>query len=94
MGKRSSRGNYTSKGERSNIAKSTLKSVSREVLYVDRELDLIKQWRKGKNPWITVPNSNKKETAKRWIKVRANDHYGDPKGRRNTRDEDANLQQR
>lgn len=80
MGKKTTRSTYTSKGERKNISTVNKKLVKRSL--VDKELDIIKAWRKGSNPWVTIPNPNKSETAKRQIRVRANVHYGDPKGRR------------
>ena len=35
-------------------------------------------WRKGQNPWLTIQNPNDKETNKRMIRVRANEHWGNP----------------
>lgn len=78
MGKKRSRTKYTSKGQRSNVASGLLKSVSREVDAVDRELHKIAAWRAGRNPWITIENVGG-PTNQRYIKVRANDHFGSHK---------------
>jgi hypothetical protein len=78
MGKKRHRKAYTSKGTRSNVSKDVLKMVSRGVTEVERYLNLSKAWRAGKNPWITVRNIAN-EPQKRFIRVRANDLWGNPK---------------
>jgi len=45
---------------------------------VGRIITLTEAWKSEKNPWLTVPNPNKKETNKRFIRVRANDYWGRP----------------
>jgi hypothetical protein len=78
MGKKRTRTKYTSKGERPIVSKSTLKAASRDVPAVDRALHKIDAWKKGKNPWITIPNpSGSKKEA--FIRVKANSLYGDPR---------------
>lgn len=78
MGKKVKRKTYVSKGQRPNIASSTLKAVARGKSEVDKALDKLAAWRAGKNPWITVPGPSRKEA---FVRVRANAVYGDPKGR-------------
>lgn len=78
MGKKRSRQKYTSKGQRSNVAKSTLKMVSNDVSLIDKALNIIKSWKKGQNPWVTIHNPDN-QTNKRFVKVKANDLYGNPK---------------
>jgi hypothetical protein len=36
---------------------------------------------KGRNPWLTVPNPNTNETNKKFIRVKAEDLWGNPKNR-------------
>lgn len=43
--------------------------------------NLIKAWKKGQNPWISVRNGNTSETNKFFVKVKANDYFGDPRQR-------------
>jgi hypothetical protein len=76
MGKKRARKSKTSKGVHSNVAASTLKAVRRDVSEVTRTLHKLDAWKKGKNPWITVPGT---ATNARFIKVRANSVYGNPK---------------
>lgn len=71
MGKKTARKAYTSKGERRNVA-----PIPNTRSECDKALDKIKAWKAGKNPWITVSN---REKNKPFIKVRANDIYGNPK---------------
>lgn len=35
-------------------------------------------WKRGQNPWVTVPNINTNETNKPFKKERANDLWGRP----------------
>ncbi len=76
MGKKVKRKTYVSKGIHSNVNASLLKAVSRDADPFQKALNKIKAWRAGKNPWITVPGPS---SNMRFIKVRANTHYGDPK---------------
>ncbi len=79
-GKRSSKNNYTSKGERPNTTKSILKAKRLE--YNDTMSQLINQvkaWRRGKKVMLTMQNPNKKETNKPYIRVNALDVWGPPR---------------
>ena len=76
MGKKRSRKTKVSKSIHSNVAASTLKAARRDVSEVTRALHKLQAWKKGKNPWITVPGT---ATNARFIKVRANSLYGNPK---------------
>ncbi len=78
MGKKRSRSTYTSKGQRPNVSSSLLKLVSRSRDFFEKEFNKIDAWKKGKNPWITIENVGG-ETNKKYIKVRANDYFGNPK---------------
>lgn len=96
MGKKRSRSKYTSAGLYRNVSKNTLKLCKQDEF--TKEYKKVLLWKAGKNPWITIPNPVKQETKKRFIRVRANDTYGDPKGRRkdneNRDNESINLYQR
>lgn len=72
-GKTSSGSNYVSQGAVSNDSKKILNAVKKDRSEIDVLLNKQRAWMKGQNPWITVENSNKQETNKRFIKVRMND---------------------
>ncbi len=38
-----------------------------------------KAWLAGKNPWIVVPNENTADTRARYVRVRAETEWGDPR---------------
>lgn len=73
-GKKSKGKNYTSKGERPNVAKSTRKAMRRDYLEnhgVERVGNQMKAFLKGKRVMLTIENPNKNETNKRFIRVPA-----------------------
>lgn len=70
---------YTSKGERQSISKSLAKSVRNERTALDKWMLKQKAWLKGKNPWITVANENKADTKRKFVRVRAETLWGDPR---------------
>lgn len=77
-GKKSSGKTYISKGQRPNMNRDWLKAYRRDMYTpVEVALNKLEAWKRGKNPWLTVPNPNTKETNKRFVRVRANDIYGD-----------------
>jgi hypothetical protein len=73
---------YTSKGQGVCVSKETRKAMKRARTPLD--ILIIKQnaYLAGKNPWITVENPNKNERNKKFIRVRANDYWGNPKNKR------------
>lgn len=78
MAKKKQRAHQVSKGERRSVALWKTKVCRRER---DPMLALLykqQAWKKGQNPWLTIQNPNDKETNKRMIRVRANDHWGNP----------------
>ena len=77
MGKKRSRSTVVSKGERRNVV-AGVKQARQAVSEVQKALNKLDAWVKGKNPWITVAGPSKKEA---FVKVRANSVYGDPKRR-------------
>ena len=76
MGKKVKRTKYVSKGERNSIGRWAVNAVRRERSEVEKAMNKLDAWRAGKNPWITVPGPS---SDKRFIRVRANTLYGNPK---------------
>lgn len=85
MAKKRSRKTYTSKGERPNVSSETMRWMAQDRDPCRTILNKVAAWKRGKNPWITIRNPIITETAKRWVRVRANIVWGDPKGRREER---------
>lgn len=77
-GKKSSGTHYVSKGERRSVY-GGVSSVRKSKTTLERTLNKVNAWLAGKNPWITYENPNKLETNKRFIKVKSNNHWGNPK---------------
>ena len=76
MGKRkSTRASMKSKGERRNIV-GGVGEMRRDRSAFEKEANKRKAWKKGLNPWITVPGPS---SNKRIIRVKANDVWGNPK---------------
>ena len=73
-----SKSSYTSKGERK-ANRQISKAVKRDRTAIDKWGILQKAWLKGKNPWITVPNPNTADTKARYVRVRAETEWGDPR---------------
>ena len=81
MGKKSSGNAYTSKGERPNVARKTKNAMRRDYLencQLERLNNQMSAWKKMKNVMLTVPNPNKNETNKRFIRVSAREFWGNP----------------
>ena len=76
MGKKRTRSKKTSHSERPNISSGTLQAVARNVSPITKAIQKIDAWKKGQNPWISIPSSKAKEPNMRY---RANDLYGDPR---------------
>lgn len=77
MGKKKSRTSQTSKG----IVGSPKSSRNKKDPHYQMQRLLNQQaaWAAGKNVVLTIENPNKNETNRRYIKVNARDHWGDPK---------------
>lgn len=75
MGKKRIRKTTTSKGQRRSIV-AGVKEVRRDVPEVTKALNKIAAWKKGQNPWVTVPGT---QSNMRFVRVRANALWGDPK---------------
>lgn len=70
---------YTSKGERRSISSDICKAVKRDRTVVENWRIKQKAWLQGLNPWIAVPNGNTSDTRARYVRVRANTEWGDPR---------------
>ena len=72
MGKKKQRSTQTSKGERRTVARATTKALRKEYMQsTDRINNQLAAFMKGKNVMLTIPNPNKNETNKRFIRVPA-----------------------
>ena len=72
MGKKSKRDKQTSKGERRSVSKQITKSIRKD--FVESGQQIVHQadaFRRGKNVMLTIPNPNKNQTDKRFIRVPA-----------------------
>lgn len=77
MGKKRTRKTVVSKGQRRSIV-AGVKEVRQARSDGDIAANKYNAWRKGQNPWVTVPGT---QTNKRFVRVRANTVWGDPKRR-------------
>jgi hypothetical protein len=68
-----------SKGERDSVSWKVTKMIRRERSDADRHMFIFDAWKKGKNPWITIANPNTMERNKKFIRVRTNSIWGNPK---------------
>jgi hypothetical protein len=79
MGKKRSRDSQTSKGQRPNVNKKIRNDVRRDYMdSLDRSINQIKAYAKGKRVMLTVPNPNKNETNKRFIRIAAEEYLQRP----------------
>ncbi len=79
MGKKRHSTGFTSKGERRNVSKSIRKMCRKEYLANGDVLqNKLIAWKAGKNVMLTMPNPNKNETNKRFIRVKAALVWGNP----------------
>ena len=63
------RAKYTSKGQRDSVSKQTTKAMRRDKSELDKILNKLNVWSTGKKVMVTIPNPNKNETNKRFIRV-------------------------
>ncbi len=75
MGKKKIRKTQVSKGQRRSIV-AGVKEVRAEKSPLEKTMNKIKAWKKGQNPWVTVPGPN---TNMPFVKKRANEAWGDPR---------------
>ena len=79
MAKKRTRKKYISKGRHSTVTAGLTQAVRAERDHFDKLTFKANAWKKLQNPWLTVQNPNKSETNRPFIKVRANEWWGDPR---------------
>jgi len=83
-GKRSSGKNYTSRGERRNVAKAVVKANRRDYIKnrgIERLANQLKAWKRGRRVSVTIANPDKKNTKERYIKVDGNTAFRTQQGK-------------
>lgn len=75
MGKKRARKTKTSKGERRSIV-AGVKEARADRSAWDKSMDILAAWKKGQNPWVTVPGPGSNQLM---IRVKSNKVWGDPK---------------
>jgi hypothetical protein len=58
---------------------SYLSGTKADRSFNDKLLIKMEAWAKGKNPWISWPNSDPQARNKPFVRVRANSIWGDPR---------------
>lgn len=76
MAKKKTRAKYSSKGQGSNVASDVSKAVRREIQYIDRMINQLNAWSKGRRTMVTIENPNPNETNKRHIRQEGNIVFG------------------
>ena len=76
MAKKKIRSKYTSKGQNNNVASSTIKAVRREIDAIDKLINKLNAWSKGRRTMVTIENPNPNETNKRYIRQEGNIVFG------------------
>ena len=69
---------FISSGEHSNVSKHTRKLMRRETTELQTGLNKQRAFSKGKNVMLTIPNPNKGESNKPFIRVNAKEVWGNP----------------
>jgi len=78
-GKKSKSSGVSSKGERRNVSKKTKNLQRREYMNsLQRNVNQMEAFAKGKRVMLTVPNPNKNETNKRFIRIAAEEYMQRP----------------
>ena len=75
MGKKRIRKTVTSKGQRRSVV-AGVKEVRRDRSPIEKAMNKLEAWKKGQNPWITIPGPS---SNMRFVRKRANEVYGDPR---------------
>ena len=69
---------FISKGEHSNVSKHTRKLMRRQTTELQTALNKQEAFKQGKNVMLTIPNPDKKERNKPFIRVNAKEVWGSP----------------
>ena len=73
-----------SKGERDSVSRADTKMIRRERTYTEKMTNIMRAWKKGQNPWLTIANSDPLKTNQKFVKVQSNDIWGNPKYKNKT----------
>lgn len=76
MAKKKQRSKYTSKGQVKNVASDVSKAVRNEIDAIDRLINKLDAWSKGRRTMVTIENPNPNETNKRYIRQEGNIVFG------------------
>lgn len=77
MGKKVLRKKYVSKGKVGGDSNGILAAVRAKIDPFQKDLNKIRAWQNGQNPWITVPSSSTREKNNTpFTRIRANDLWG------------------
>lgn len=76
MAKKKQRSKYTSKGQNRNVSSDISKAVRREIDHIDRLINKLDAWSKGRRTMVTIENPNPNETNKRYIRQEGNIVFG------------------
>lgn len=79
MGKKKSRDQQVSKGERKSVSAATRKALKSDRSFIDVTRAKWDAYSKGKNVVLTIPNPNTNETNKPFIRINAKDVWGSSK---------------
>tara|TARA_B110000196_G_C20632791_1_gene424826 strand:- start:289 stop:549 length:261 start_codon:yes stop_codon:yes gene_type:complete len=79
MGKKSSRTSQTSKGERRNVSAWSVKAGRKDISELQRAVNQSRAFNLGKNVVLTIPNPNKGERDKPFIRVNAKEKWKNDK---------------
>lgn len=71
-----------SAGKHSNVSSATKRLVRDGRSGADKMLNLQREHKRGKNPWVTIENPDREQTNKRFIRVKSNELWGNPKNTR------------
>ena len=88
-GKKSKSSGKVSKAERSNVSPKLINAMRASIDGATRMSNIIKAWKAGKNPWLTIENPDKTNTKERMIRVKSNDRFGSPKNKHGKSTENA-----
>ena len=76
--RKKSRAHQESKGERSNVNKKLCNAIRNNTTLLQRTLNQREAWLRGKKVMLTIPNPNRGESNKPFIRVRAKEVWGNP----------------
>ena len=77
--RKKSRAHQESKGERSNVNKKLCNAIRNNTTLLQRTLNQREAWLRGKKVMLTIPNPNKSETKKPFIRVNAKEKWRNDK---------------